>query len=177
MYITPTVTSWSNGSPVRPSKSDRLAVGRRAAALERVVDLVLARAVEHRRRDVDARAVASGEALTSSLSRALVDELPMHLGLVVEDLLQAVLAELVAPKFFSSICRWRSPTPCARPSRGGSRGSGRCSCGDGTPSGLSTMSTGVPSSRYGMSSSAGCGRRRPCCRGGRPSCRRPPACA
>ena len=41
----------------------------------------------------------------------------------------------------------------ARPSRGASRGSARCSCGDGTPSGLSTMSTGRPSSRYGMSSS------------------------
>jgi hypothetical protein len=48
---------------------------------------------------------------------------------------------------------------------------------DGTPSGLSMISTGVPSGRNGMSSSVRCARRCPCCRGGRPSCRRRRSCA
>ena len=59
--------------------------------------------------------------------------------------------------FAGCVCRprcRRRTSPGRRPTRGGSRGSGRRSCGDGTPSGLRMTSTGVPSSRNGMSCSS-----------------------
>ena len=46
MYMTPTVTSWSNASPVRPSKSIVWPLVGQARERERVLDLALRRAVE-----------------------------------------------------------------------------------------------------------------------------------
>ena len=129
MYITPTVTSWSNGSPVRPSKSTIWPDRGRFAVVEQLVDLGLARAVEHRRRDVDARAEPLAER-DDLLVRQLVDEVAEVL--VVVDALQ-LLAQLVAAPLLLDV-RLRSARPSrAPPSRGGSRESARCSCGDGTP--------------------------------------------
>jgi hypothetical protein len=48
---------------------------------------------------------------------------------------------------------------------------------EGTPSGLRQMSTGVPSRGTACPLRERWWRRRPCCRGGRPSCHRPRACA
>ena len=97
MYMTPTVTSCSNGSPVRPSWSLNLPeVGISASVSRPSISFS------------GAPSKAGQAQRTSSLAAAM-------------------------PRCVSRIC----PTFMR----------------DGTPSGFRTMSTGVPSSRYGMSSS------------------------
>ena len=85
--------------------------------------------------------------------------------------LPALVELLRAPRRSHGPGRGR-PSPCASP------GSARRSCALGTPSGFSTTSTCVPSSRNGMSSQRhDRSTRRPCCRDGRPSCRPAGSCA
>jgi hypothetical protein len=152
-----------------------LSRGRERGAREELEDLLLRRAVEDGRCDVDATGGRAGE-LHDVVVGQRVDEVGRFLGAV--ELLQlllepvdrrpAVLLELVVD-LAAELAR-------GPPEDGVSR-----ICPTfmrlGTPSGFRTTSTGVPSARYGMSSSGGCGRGRPCCRDGPPSCRRPAACA
>ena len=149
MYMTPTVTFWSNGSPVRPSKSTIWPERGSVRLVEQRVDLVLPRAVEHRRGHVDAppEPLAEGDDL---LVGEPVDELAEGLCRRRSSSAPSSAARRV---HFSSMNFWsRSPTPLAAQPRCVSR---ICPMFMrlGTPSGLRTMSTGRPSSRYGMSSS------------------------
>ena len=150
MYMTPTVTSWSNGSPVRPSKSTIWPRARQAGHRRAALWISVSRAPSN-------TGVATWMPCFSCWHEALdlvvgqrVHELAE--GLVVVDGLQLLL-ELLAAVVLVDVCAGAARPRPWRPSRGASRGSARCSCGSGTPSGLSTMSTGRPSSRYGMSSS------------------------
>ena len=77
MYITPTVTSWSNASPVRPSKSTVWPLVGRPAMRERVLDLRLLRAVEHGARVVDAALRACCASCRTSSSESL----PSHFAM------------------------------------------------------------------------------------------------
>ena len=155
MYMTPTVTSWSNGSPVRPSKSTDWQ--RRAPLL-------------HRASRISSSRAPSKTGVATWMPRfSLADELrDLAVGQRRRSARRGGRSRGPSSpsktffSFFLQLGAGRSSSRaspadggrrCAPPSRGGSRGSGPTFMRDGTPSGLSTMSTGVPSSRYGMSSS------------------------
>ena len=163
------------GAAVEETASGRSAGS--AGPREQLEDLLLGRAVEHRRRRRGCRAPALRASLTTSSSLERVDELADLLGGV--ELLQLLAgAPSTSGRPFSSSSAASLPRRArAPPSRGGSRGSGRRSCGTARRAGSARCRPACRRRGTACPPRAGCARARPCCRGGRPSCRRPAACA
>ena len=144
MYMTPTVTSWSKASPVRPSNSIAWPLVGQAGERERVLDLGLLGAVEDRASRSGRRACSllrEADSTSSSVSLSssfAMSSSPSKIFLMCSRIALASRTSRRAcpgaarreraapqPRWVSRIC----PTFMR----------------DGTPSGLSTMSTGVPS--------------------------------
>ena len=114
MYMTPTVTSWSNASPVRPSKSTVCPLVGQARERERVLDL---RSPARRRRRGSRsgrRACSLVASARTSSSRELGEPLRDVL-VAVEDLLDVLAHRVAAPNFSSSMYRSCAPEHARAP--------------------------------------------------------------